>query len=119
MVGCLFLASANQYVIRQPLYRKAARVRIGSSQEAVIATLGQPTTWTSRPGSTVKDGYYYGPLQSWWDWQVVSSANSLLSRWGISLPAYCRPDDYPVVVSFGPDQRVSRIRYGKTVINKY
>jgi len=114
----LLLASANELALNQPLYRKAALIHIGQSEDEVRATLGQPNTWTSKPGSSAIDGYYYGPVQRWWDWQIVYPIDRWLSKSGLSFPAFCRPEHYPVVISFGTDHRVSRVRYGKTVIDR-
>lgn len=118
IAACLLLAVANHLVINQPLYHKAAKVRIGQSLDEVRATMGVPDSWRYRRQSPDIDRFYYGPLQNWWDWSVVLPFTTWLSRWGYSWNNYFREDDYPVVIRFDANQRVSRVRYGRTVVEE-
>jgi hypothetical protein len=111
IAGCLLLAAANELVLNQPLYRKAARVRLGQTPQEVESTIGPPNWCVLQRQRTTIDRMYYGQLQSWWDWQVVQRVAELINR------AYWLPEEsYPVVICFDANNRVSRIRYGRTVV---
>ena len=111
IAACLLLAAANELVLNQPLYRNAARVRLGQSADEVEATIGPPDWSILQRQRTGIDRMYYGRLQSWWDWQVVQRVANLIDR------AYWLDDEcYPVVIDFDANERVRRIRYGRTVV---
>jgi hypothetical protein len=111
IAACLLLAAANELVINQPLYRKAANVRLGQSLEEVKAVIGSPNFCSLRRQRSDIDRFYYGPIQSWWDWNVVHPTACLIGR-----SYYLSDESYPVVISFDANNRVSRIRYGRTLV---
>jgi|EndMetStandDraft_5_1072996.scaffolds.fasta_scaffold44978_3 hypothetical protein len=115
----LFAAVANELIINQPLYRKAATIRLGQTQKEVVAILGWPeyslgpSTGPGPPGP-VFEKFFYGPFQTWWDNTIFYPNQKWLSRgqYGIGFGE----DGYPLVIHFDANLRVTRIRYGRTVV---
>jgi hypothetical protein len=109
------LAAVNDLFFNQPLYRQAAKIRLGQTRDEVFAVLGaSPYSLRSVPPSLPFERHYYGPFQTWWDFNVFHPYESWLSHgsYGIGFGE----DGYPVVIDFDANKRVSRIRYGRTVV---
>lgn len=111
----LLLAAVNELFFNQPLYRQAAKIRLGQSREEVVALLDWPPySIASVPPDPAFERFYYGPFQTWWDFNVFRPYQRWLS-YGIYGVGFGE-DGYPVVIDFDASNRVSRIRYGRTVV---
>jgi hypothetical protein len=80
-LSVLLLLAAIELLVNQPLLSKARRVRIGDTEAEVKEILGPPDMWQTRPVTFTTCRSWYGPVQSWWDWNVADRIQSLVPLW--------------------------------------